>query len=105
MDVAQLRRALDGLPGDLPVVFEDSRAGWMQNTTLYLVPAHIDRRIYGNFIHARHHDEADNCHALLISVFSQFDDGAIELVPQSTWSEVIDCESEDRQPTVSANGE
>jgi hypothetical protein len=50
MNVEQLRRALADLPGEMPVVVYDSTSGWMESTALYLAPAHIDRRISGNYV-------------------------------------------------------
>jgi hypothetical protein len=92
LNVEQLRRVLADLPGDMPIVIEDSRTGWMENSALYLAPAHIDRRISGNFLYARHRDDADNTHALLISAFHQSDEGVVEISRQSIWPKVIDAE-------------
>jgi hypothetical protein len=78
-------------------VVEDSKAGWMEGVALYLVPAHIERRISGNFVYAGHLDGADNCHALLISAFGQFDESVVEITPPPTWPKVIDGEA-DTQP-------
>jgi hypothetical protein len=94
MNIEQLRRVLADLPGDIPIVVEDSSTGWMENTALYLAPAHIDRRISGNYLYARHCDGADNTHALLISAFHQSDEAFVEISPQSVWSKVIDAEFE-----------
>ena len=95
MNVEQLRRMLADLPGDVPVVIEDSKMGWMENAALYLAPAHIDRRISGNYLYAYHRDSsADNCHALLISGFGQSDEGFVEISPPSAWPKVIDAEAD-----------
>jgi hypothetical protein len=37
-----MRRVLADLPGDMPIIVEDSKMGWMENTALYLAAAHID---------------------------------------------------------------
>jgi len=97
MDVAQLRRVLNDLPDDTPVVIEDSRSGWMQNVGLYLAPAHVERCVTGNFLHAQHHRDTENCHALLMSAFYQADRDLIELTPHTSWPEVIDCDSDAQQ--------
>ena len=91
MNIEQLRRALADLPGDAPIVVDDSSTGWMANAALYLAPAHIDRRISGNFLYALHRDGAENTHTLLISAFQQSDEGFLEISPQSVWPEVIDA--------------
>jgi hypothetical protein len=93
MNVDQLRRVLGGLPGDMPVVVEDSKTGWMQNAGLYVAPAHVDRRISGNYLHASHREgDADNCLALLMSGFHQSDEDFVDITPQSGWPKVIDAE-------------
>src|SRR6202000_2374121 len=56
MNVEQLRRALADLPGEMPVSIGDSRQGWMENAGLYVAPAHIDRRVSGTYVYARHQD-------------------------------------------------
>lgn len=95
MNVEQLRQVLADLPGDVPVVIEDSKMGWMENAALYLAPAHIDRRISGNYLYAHHRDSSDdNCHALLISGFGQSDEGLVEISPPSAWPKVIDAEAD-----------
>lgn len=94
MNVEQLRRALANLPGDMPVVVEDSKMGWMQNAALYVAPAHIDHCVSGNYLHARHRDDADNCDALLMSGFGQSDEGFVDISPQVAWLKVIDAEAE-----------
>ncbi|BAX94377.1 hypothetical protein [Mycobacterium shigaense] len=98
MDVEQLRRVLAGLPGEMPVLLGDSALGWLENAALYVAPAHIDRRISGNYVYARHRDGADNCHALLVSGFGQPDEDVVEISPQPDWPTVIDVEAEPRQP-------
>jgi hypothetical protein len=106
MNVEQLRRALADLPGDMGVVVEDSKMGWMGNAALYLAPAHIDRRISGNYIYAHHRDSsADNCHALLISCCGQSDEGFVEISPQPAWPKVIDAEAEVPQPCQSGEAQ
>ncbi|UMB68293.1 hypothetical protein [Mycobacterium paraterrae] len=55
MNVEQLRRVLAEIPGDMPIVVEDCQMRWMANAGLYLAPAHIDCRISGNNLRARHH--------------------------------------------------
>lgn len=94
MNVEQLRRALAELPGEMPVVLGDSKLGWMENAALYVAPAHLDRRISGTYVYARHHDGADNCHALLVSGFGQLDDDVVDISPQLVWPTVIDAEAE-----------
>jgi hypothetical protein len=94
MNVEQFRWALTDLPGDMPIVVEDSKTGWMENAALYLAPAHIDRRISGNYLYAHHRDAADNCHAVLISGFGQSDEGCVEITPQPAWPKVFDAEDD-----------
>jgi hypothetical protein len=98
MNVEQLRRVLADLPPDTPIVLEDSKTGWMENAALYLAPAHIHRRLSGNYLYARHLEGADNCHALLISGFHQSDEGLVEISPRSVWPKVIDAEDDLPQP-------
>jgi hypothetical protein len=98
MNVEQLRRVLADLPGDMPIVVDDSKMGWMENAALYLAPAHIDHCISGNYLYAHHQDGADNCHVLLTSGFSQSDEGFVEISPQSAWPKVIDAEADIPQP-------
>jgi hypothetical protein len=98
MNVEQLRRVLADLPADTPIAVEDSNTGWMENVALYLAPAHIDRRISGNYLNVRHQEGADNCHALLISGFHQSDEGVVEISPRSAWPKVIDGEDDGPQP-------
>jgi hypothetical protein len=64
MNVDQLCRILANLPGHLPVVVEDSSAGWMQGAGLYLAPAHFDRRVSGTYLYASHQAGSDDCEAL-----------------------------------------
>lgn len=92
MNVEQLRRALAGLPGEIPIAVEDSKMGWIQNAALYLAPAHVDRRVSGNFLYARHRDGADNCSALLISGLHQSDEGCVGITAEPAWPTVIDAE-------------
>ncbi len=73
---------LAGLPGELPIAVEDSTMGWMENAALYVAPAHIDRRVSGNFLYARHRDGADNCQALLISSLHQSDESVVGLTSE-----------------------
>jgi hypothetical protein len=94
MNVEQLRRVLADLPGDMPVVVEDSKLGWMQNAALYVAPAHIDHCVSGNYLHARHRDDGDNCDALLMSGFGQTEPSFVDITPQAVWTKVIDVESE-----------
>jgi hypothetical protein len=96
MNVEQLRRVVADLPGHVPVVIEDSKMGWMENAALYLAPAHIDRRISGNYLYAHHHRDssADNCHALLISACGQSDEGFVDISPQPGWPKMIDAEAD-----------
>ena len=65
----------------------------MESTGLYLAPAHIDRRISGNYVCARHQDDADDCYALLVSGFDHFDEGFVDVFPMATWLKVIDAET------------
>jgi hypothetical protein len=98
MNVEQLRRVLADLPGDVPVVVEDSEMGWIENAALYIAPAHVDHRVPGNYLYAHHRDSADDCQALLISGFGQSDDGFVDISPQSAWPKVIDAEADVPQP-------
>jgi hypothetical protein len=97
MNVEQLRRVLADLPGEMPVVVYDSKSGWMESTGLYLAP-HIDRRISGNYVCARHQDDADDCYALLVSGFDHFDEGFVDVFPKATWLKVIDAETDGQSP-------
>jgi hypothetical protein len=101
MNVEQLRRALADLPGDMPVVVEDCTTGWMENVAMYVAPAHIDRRVSGNYLHPRHQDDADNCHALLVSVFGQSEVDLVDITPPSAWIKVIDAEFDVQQSHAS----
>lgn len=92
MNVEQLRRMIAELPGEMPIAVEDSGMGWMENTALYLAPAHIDRRVSGNFLYARHRDGAYNCRALLISSLHQCDESFVDITPEPAWPTVIDAE-------------
>lgn len=94
MNVDQLLRVLDKLPGRLPVVVEDSSAGWMQGTGLYLAPAHFDRRISGTFLHAGHQEGPDDCQALVISAFHQSNPDYLEITDTPTWTLTIDAEAD-----------
>ena len=93
MNVEQFRRVLAELPGDMPIIVEDSTMGWMENAALYRAPAHVDHRVSGNYLYARYEDGADNCEAVLISGFGQSDDGLVEITPQPAWPTVIDTEA------------
>lgn len=92
MNVEQLRRMIADLPGEMPIAVEDSGMGWMENTALYLAPAHIDRRVSGNYLYACHQDGADNCDALLISSLHQCDESVVDITPEPAWPTVIDAE-------------
>jgi hypothetical protein len=92
MNVDELLRILKDLPGRLPVVVEDSSAGWMQNAGLYLAPAHFDRRISGTFLHAGHQEGPDDCQALVISAFYQSDPDYLEITGTPMWMPTIDAE-------------
>ena len=92
MNVEQLLRILGGLPGRLPVVVEDSSAGWMQGTGLYLAPAHFDHRTSGTFLHAGHEAGPDDCQALVISAFHQSNPDYLEITESPTWTPTIDVE-------------
>lgn len=99
MNVDQLLRILKDLPGFLPVVVEDSAAGWMQGAGLYLAPAHFDRRISGTFLHAGHQEGPDDCQALVISAFYQSHPDYLEITEPPTWAPTIDAEVEVRETT------
>ncbi len=92
MNVEELRRVLADLPGEMPIAVEDSAMGWMENAALYLAPAHIDRRISGNYLYARHAGGADNCHALLISSLHQSDESVVDIGPEPARPTVIDAD-------------
>jgi hypothetical protein len=95
MNIEQLRRVLADLPGDMPVIVEDSMMGWMQNTLIYSAPAHIDRRLSGTYLLAGHLNDAENCYALLISVLSQTDDDLVQITRETMWPQIIDAEAEE----------
>jgi hypothetical protein len=99
MDVDQLLRILKDLPGRLPVVVEDSSAGWMQGTGLYLAPAHFDRRISGTFLHAGHQEGPDDCQALVVSAFYQSNPDYLEITEPPMWAPTIDVEVDVRETT------
>jgi hypothetical protein len=103
MNVEQLRRILEGLPSRLPVVVEDSSAGWMQGTGLYLAPAHLDHRTSGTFLHAGHEGGPDDCQALVISAFHQSNPDYLEITESPTWTPTIDVEV-DVEETQDAGG-
>jgi hypothetical protein len=103
MNVDQLLRVLKDLPGCLPVVVEDSSAGWMQGAGLYLAPAHFDRRTFGTFLHAGHQEGPDDCQALVISAFHQPNPDYLEISESPMWTPTIDAEV-DVQETRDAGG-
>jgi hypothetical protein len=92
MNVDQLRRILTNLPGRLPVVVEDSSAGWMQGAGLYLAPAHFDCRVSGTFLYAGHQEGPDDCQALVISAFNQSNPDYLEITEPATWTPTVDAE-------------
>ena len=92
MNVDQLLRILTSLPGRLPIVVEDSSAGWMQGAGLYLAPAHFDRRISGTYLYAGHQEGPDDCQALVISAFNQSNPDYLEITEPPTWTPTIDAE-------------
>jgi len=92
MNVQELRRALAHLPGEMPIVVEDSSMGWMENAALYVAPAHIDRRTSGDYLCDCRHDRADNCYALLISGLHQSDDSVVDITPAAARSQLIDAD-------------
>lgn len=100
MNVEQLRRVLAEIPGDMPIIVEDCQMGWMANAALYVAPAHVDRRISGNFLRAHHQDGADNFHALLISSLGQTDQNIIDLTPQQVGPQVIDADFDIEESSV-----
>ena len=104
MNVEQLRRVLAELPGDVPIVVDDCQMGWMANAALYLAPAHVDRGVTGNYLHAHHRDGGDNCHALLISSLGQVDPGIVDISPKIAWPEVIDAETDSGLPGAPVRG-
>jgi hypothetical protein len=103
MNVDQLLQILKELPGRLPVVVEDSSAGWMQGTRLYLAPAHFDHRISGTFLHAGHEEGPDDCQALVISAFYQSNPEYLEITESPRWTPTIDAEA-DVQETRGVGG-
>jgi hypothetical protein len=92
MNVDQLLRILTDLPGHLPVVVEDSSAGWMQGAGLYLAPAHFDRRLSGTFLYAGHQEGSDDCQALVISAFNQSNPDYFEITGPPAWTPTVDAE-------------
>ena len=92
MNVDQLLRILTDLPGWLPVVVEDSSAGWMQGTGLYLAPAHFDHRVSGTFLYAGHQAGPDDCQALVISAFNQSNPDYLEITEPPIWKPTIDAD-------------
>jgi hypothetical protein len=100
MNVDQLCRILVNLPG--PIVIEDSSAGWMQGTGLYLAPAHFDRRISGTFLPAGHQEGPDDCQALVISAFDQPNPDYLEISEPPIWMPTVEAEV-DLQETGAVN--
>jgi hypothetical protein len=103
MNVDQLLLILNNLPGCLPVVVEDSSAGWMQGTGLYLAPAHFDHRVSGTFLRRGHQEGPDDCQALVISSFYQSNPDYLEITESPRWTPTIDAEV-DVQETRDAGG-
>jgi hypothetical protein len=103
MDIEQLRRILARLPGDMPVVFEDSQLGWMQNARLYIAPAHIDRRVSGNYLHALNRNDRENCHALLVSAFHQPNKIFADITPESDAPKIVDVDDHASTPRARRN--
>src|ERR1700757_4606987 len=105
MNVGDLRRAIIGLPDDMPVVTEDSERGWEEDVSAYLVPAHIEHHTYGNRVAdgpARNDPnwiwQETDCRVLLISEFGQsHHDGVVDLAPEQDRPTVIDAERELRE--------
>jgi hypothetical protein len=89
MNVDQLLRIPSDLPGRLPVVIEDSSAGWMQGAGLYLAPVHFDSRISGAFLHAGHQGGPDDCEALVISAFNQSNADYLEISEPPLWTRTV----------------
>ncbi|ORW87918.1 hypothetical protein AWB92_23635 [Mycobacterium sp. IEC1808] len=102
MNVEELRRALAHLPGEMPIAIEDSHMGWMENTSLYVAPAHVDRRASGNYLYAWHRDDAANCHALLISGLHQSDGRVVDITPDPARPEAMDAGDAVHQTTPRA---
>ena len=92
MNVDQLLRILADLPGRLPVVIEDSSAGWMQGAGLYLAPAHFDRRVSGTYLYAGHQAGPDDCQALVISAFNQSNPDYLEISEPAAWMPTVDAD-------------
>jgi hypothetical protein len=92
MNVDQLLQVLRDLPGRLPVVVEDSSAGWMQGTGLYLAPAHFDHRVSETFLHAGHQEGPDDCQALVITAFHQSNPDYLDITGTPMWTPTIDAE-------------
>jgi len=104
MDVEQLRRILARLPGDMPVVLEDSQSGWMQNARIFVAPAHLDRRASGSYLHADNRNGRDNCQALLLSGFHQSDKIIADITPDSESPRILDGDSATRPARRSRAG-
>jgi hypothetical protein len=92
MNVQELRRALAHLPGEMLVAVEDSSMGWMQNAALYVAPAHVDRRVSGNYLYACHHERDDNRYALLISGLHQSDETVVAITPEPARSQLTEAD-------------
>jgi hypothetical protein len=99
MNIDQLLRVLEGLPGRVPVVVEDSSSGWMQGARLYLAPAHFDRRVSGTFLHAGYQEGPDDCQALIVSAFYQSNPDYLEITESPMWAPTIDAEVDVRETT------
>lgn len=65
--------------------------GWMENTSLYIAPAQVDRRVSGNYLHAGHPDDAADCHALLISSLHQSDGRVVDITPEPARPEAMNA--------------
>lgn len=108
MNVGDLRRALAGLPDDMPIVTNDSERGWDDDVGVYLAAAHVEHHTYGNVIGegpARNSVEwpweQTDCRVLLISEFGEYDDGIVDLSPRHDRPNVVDADPDTRQLRLS----
>jgi hypothetical protein len=86
--VGQLKRAIAGMPDDMPVVGEDAEFGWFSEVGLFTAPAHFDRR-YGFAVceglrpDYKDADRTENTTVLLISQHGQSDEGVVDITPKA----------------------
>ncbi|AXH46880.1 hypothetical protein I5G67_gp042 [Mycobacterium phage Aminay] len=101
MNVEQLRRAIVGLPDDMPVLIA-GECGADDNPSLYVIPARIERNVYGSHVYEDHRSPSErrdkldaasgrsyeNCSALLFSQWGN--DAGLDITPRTDRPTIID---------------